>query len=116
MSSQITLRLNSVGQVLISRNRRVGYSWRWGRVVVAAVMVATVGIMFTSLFWAWTDLHYITLNYQISQAEENKKQLLDLNRKLRIELSNLTTISRLEKLAAEYGMGPPQPSQVINLP
>ena len=45
-----------------------------------------------------------------------QKQYLDLNRKLRIELACLTSIHRLEKLAAEYGMGAPQPSQVVNLP
>jgi cell division protein FtsL len=116
MSNNLTLRLSAVGHVLISRNRRVGSPWRWGRALVAAVILATGGIMFTTFVWAWTDLHYITLNYQISQAQENKKQLLNLNRKLRIELANLTAISRLEKQAAEYGMAAPLPSQVINLP
>lgn len=116
MSSNLTLRMNSVGQILISRNRKVAHPWRWGQAMVAALILATAGIMFTSFFWAWTDLHYITLSYQISQAQETQKEYLDLNRKLRIELVNLTAISRLEKLAGEYGMGPPQPSQVINLP
>jgi cell division protein FtsL len=57
------------------------------------------------------------MSYRISQAKEIQKQYLEMNRKLRIELSNLTAIHRLEKLALEtYGMGPPKPSQVVNLP
>jgi hypothetical protein len=61
-------------------------------------------------------LQYITQSYQISQTQEIQKQYLDLNRKLRIELACLTSIHRLEKLAADYDMGAPQPSQVVNLP
>ena len=76
----------------------------------------TAGVLLTSVFLAWADLQYITHSYQISQAQETQKQYLDLNNKLRIELASLTAISRLEKLAAEAGMGAPQPSQVVKLP
>ena len=116
MPGNIALRLNAVGQVLISRNRKVSRPWRWGRAVVTGFVLATAAVIFISSFQAWGDCQNITLNYQISQAKETQKQLRDFNGKLKIELANLTTISRLEKLAAEYGMGSPQPSQVINLP
>jgi hypothetical protein len=116
MASNLTWRLNAVGQVLISRNRRLSQPWRWGRALVAAVVLATAGVMFTSLFYAWNDLQYLNLSYQISQGQEAQKQYLDLNRKLKIELVNLTAISRLERLAAAHNMGSPQPSQVITLP
>ncbi|MBM4293690.1 MAG: hypothetical protein FJ126_02140 [Deltaproteobacteria bacterium] len=116
MPSYLTLRLSAVGQVIVSRNRRLGQPWRWGRVVVKALVMAALGIILTSLFWAYADLQNITLSYQISQAQETQKQLLDMNNKLRIELANLKAISRLEKLAAEYGMGAPQRHQVVKLP
>jgi hypothetical protein len=115
MPANLTLRVSHVGQVLITRNRKVGKPWRWAWVGVAAVVLANAGVLCLCLFWAWADLQYITHSYEISQAQETQKHLLDLNRKLRIELANLTAISRLEKLAAEYGMGSPQPGQVINL-
>ena len=116
MPSNLTLRLSTVGQVFISKNRKVGQPWRWSRIAVTAVVLATAGVFFTSVFLAWADLQYITQSYQISQAEEIQKKYLDLNRKLRIELACFTSIQRLEKLAAEYDMGAPQPSQIINLP
>ena len=115
MPSNLTLRLTTAGHVFVSKNRKVSHPWRWGRIVVGVVVLATVLVLFTSIFLAWTDMHYITQSYQISQAKETQKQYLDLNNKLRIELASLTAISRLEKLAAEYGMGAPQSSQVVNL-
>jgi len=116
MPNNLTLRLTTAGQVFISRNRKVSHPWRWGKIAVTAVVLVTAGVFFTSLLLAWADLQYITQSYQISQAQDIKKQYLDLNGKLRIELASLTSIHRLEKLAAEYDMGVPQPSQVVNLP
>jgi cell division protein FtsL len=116
MPNNLTLRLTAVGQVFISKNRKVGQPWRWSRIAVTVIVLATAGVFFTSLFLAWADLQYITQSYQISQAQEIQKQHLDLNRKLRIELACLTSIHRLEQLAAQYDMGAPQPSQVVNLP
>jgi hypothetical protein len=116
MANNLTMRLTAAGQVFISKNRKLSHPWRWGRALVGAVVLATAFILFTSSFLAWADLQYITQSYHISQAQETQKQYLDLNNKLRIELASLTGISRLEKLAAEYGMGAPLPTQVINLP
>jgi hypothetical protein len=116
MPNNLAIRLTTAGQVFISKNRKVAHPWRWGKIAVTAVVLVTAGVFFTSLFLAWTDLQYLTQSYRISQAQEIQKQYLDLNRKLRIELACLTSIHRLEQLAAQYDMGAPQPSQVVNLP
>jgi hypothetical protein len=116
MPNNLTLRLTAAGQVFISKNRKVGQPWRWSRIALSVVVLATAGVFCTSMFLAWADLQYLTQSYQISQAQEIQKQYLDLNRKLRIEMACLTSIHRLEKLAADYDMGAPQPSQVVNLP
>lgn len=118
MPSNITLRLSSVDQLFLSRNRKLAsQSSRWGKAGVAVLVLAASGFIIASLAWAWGNLQQTTLNYQISQAQETQKQYLEMNRKLRIELSNLTSISRLERLAVErFGMGPPQPHQVVPLP
>ena len=116
MPANLSLRLSAAGQVFISKNRKVSHPWRWGGAVVAGLVLGTMGVLFTCIFLAWADLQHITQSYQISRAQESQKQLLDLNGKLRIELSNLMAISRLEKLAAQLGMEAPKPSQVVNLP
>lgn len=116
MPGNLTIRLTNVGQIFMSRNRKVASTWRWGKTGVAILVMSAAVIIMASAFWAWSDLQQLTLNYQISQAQETQKQLWDLNRKLHIELSNLSSISRLEKLAVEqFGMGAPLPSQVINV-
>jgi len=118
MARSVTLRLSSVEQLFASRNRKVvSQSGRWGRVGVWVLILVAAGFIFASMVWTWASLQQITLNYQISQAQETQKQLLNMRQQLRIEHSNLTSISRLEKLAVEqYGMGPPQPYQVVHLP
>jgi len=116
MPANLSLRLSAAGQVFITKNRKVSHPWRWGGAVVAGLVLGTVGVLFTCIFLAWADLQDITQSYQISRAQESQKQLLDLNSKLRIELSNLTAISRLEKLADQLGMEAPKPSQVVKLP
>ncbi len=116
MPVNLALRLSAAGQVLVTKNRRISHPWRWGSVLVAVLVLATMTVLVAGTFMAWNDLQFINQSYQISQAEETQKQLLDLNRKLRIEYSNLTAISRLEKLAAQFGMEAPQPGQVVKLP
>jgi cell division protein FtsL len=118
MPANLTLRLTAVSHTLLARNRKVSrHHSTWGRVVMAALILATAGVMLTSLIWAWANLQIVTLNYQISQGQETMKQYLEMNQKLRVELSNIMAISRLEKLAVEtYGMGAPQPQQVLYLP
>lgn len=118
MAANLTLRLSALSQSLLARNRKVTRQHsRWGSAVLASLILVTAAVMLTSLIWAWANLKGVTLNYQISQAQATLKQHLEINRKLRIELSNLTAISRLENLAVEtYGMGAPQPNQVIYLP
>jgi cell division protein FtsL len=116
MSANLSLRLSTTGEVFISKNRKASHPWRWRGALVAGLVLGAMGILFTCLFLAWADLQDITQSYQISVAQESQKQLRDLNGKLRIELSNLTAISRLEKLAAQMGMEAPKPSQVVNLP
>lgn len=116
MPDNLSIRLSAVEQAFISKNRKVSHPWRWGGAVVTGLVLGTIAVLLTCLFLAWADLQNITQSYQISRAQESQKQLLDLNGKLRIELSNLTAISRLEKLAAQMGMEAPKPSQVVNLP
>lgn len=118
MPANLTMRLTTVSHSLLARNRKVTRQRStWGRAVVAVLILVSAGVMLTSLVYAWSNLQIVTLNYQISQVQETMKQYLDMNEKLQVELSSLTAISRLEKLAEEtYGMGAPQPHQVVHLP
>ena len=41
--------------------------------------------------------------------------LLEENRALRIELASMKAPERLQKLATEYGLGPPKPGQIVQV-
>jgi cell division protein FtsL len=116
MPTNLAVRLSAVSHTIVARNRKVRTQENtWGKMLVAGLILVTVGIILTSLFWAWSNLQSTTLNYQISQGKETQKQMLELNRKLRVEYSNLKSIARLEKLAQTYEMGPPGPGQVVQV-
>lgn len=85
-----------------------------GRLTLLFLAIAAMVIL--GLLFAWSQLQYIHLNYQISKIYQEQKELQDLNRKLRIELSSLKSLPRLERLAAEeLQMAPPAPHQIIVL-
>ncbi len=113
-----SMNLTAVSQSLVTRNRKVSHQLTgWWKLVLSGLVAAATVVVVLSMLWAYGNLQYVTLNYQISQAQEIQKQYLELNRRLKVELANLTAVSRLERLAIEsYHMTPPQPHQVVRLP
>ena len=106
-------------KVLVGDNRRHEPVYpvpQIGRGKMTIVIVLLVGMVITGCLFAWSHLHFLTHNYQISQIYSDQKELQNINRKLRVELTNLKSLARLERLAMEtYNMAPPQPHQVVNL-
>ena len=71
------------------------------------IIILLAGMVITGCLFAWSHLHFITQNYQISQIYTEQKELQNINRKLRVELTNLKSLARLERLATEnYNMAP----------
>lgn len=115
MPTNLTLRLSTMSHTLIARNRKVrAEASPWAKFLWAGLILAAVGIVAT-FFWAYGNINNTSLHYQISEAQELQKQHLEINRKLRVELSNLKAIGRLENLAKTYDMGPPTAGQVIKV-
>jgi hypothetical protein len=116
MSTNLALRLSTVSQTLIARNRKLSVKdSSLSKLLVAGLILITVGIISASVFWAWSNLQSTTLHYQISRGEELKKQYMEMNRKLQVEYSNLTSIARLERRAETYEMGSPAQGQVVKV-
>lgn len=116
MPTNLALRLSTVSHTLVARNRKMRTQESpLGTALVISLVLVAVGIVLISWFWAWSNLQSTNLNYLISQAQEEKKQQLEFNKRLRVEFSNLTSIARLENLAANFNMGPPGPGQVVKV-
>jgi hypothetical protein len=115
MPTNLAVRLSTMSHTLVARNRKVRtQAGPWAKFLWAGLFLAALGI-FATLFWAYGNIRSTSLHYQISEAQEMQKQHLELNRKLRVELSNLKSIGRLEKLAETYEMGPPAQGQVVKV-
>jgi cell division protein FtsL len=109
----------ALDRVLVGDNRRqtpVNSVPQIGRAKMTVIIVLLAGMVVTGCLFAWSHLQFLTLNYQISQIYNEQKEIQNINRKLRVELTNLKSLARLERLAVEnYNMAPPEPRQVVNL-
>lgn len=75
-----------------------------------------VGLVFIgcSLFYVWSHQQIIALGYEVSQATREEQDLMQENKKLRLELAALKSPGRIERMALqELGLVSPQKEQLI---
>ena len=79
-------------------------------------MVPLMVFVFTGccLFYVWSHHQMISLGYETSQASREEQELVEKNKKLRLELAALKSPSRIERIALqELGLVIPQKEQLI---
>jgi cell division protein FtsL len=67
------------------------------------------------LSYAWQHFKAIEYGYKISELKVQHDNLTEINRALRLEEASLRDPERIDKLAKNLGMVPPQPGQVIRM-
>jgi cell division protein FtsL len=67
------------------------------------------------LSYAWQHFKAIEYGYKISELKVQRDNLTEMNRALRLEEASLRDPERIDKLAKNMGMVPPQPGQVIRM-
>ena len=67
------------------------------------------------LSYAWQHFKAIEYGYKISELKAQRDNLTEMNRALRLEEASLRDPERIDKLAKNMGMVPPQPGQVIRM-
>ena len=81
---------------------------------VIGALIATLVVVGLLLVHVWSRHRVIKLGYEISELSEEREDLLEENRRLRIEYRLLTRGDRLEPLAkTRLGLAPPRPEQII---
>ena len=65
-----------------------------------------------SLGQVWTKVTAIRYGYSISKAGRRRESLLELNRRLRVEVALLKRPERVCRLAAERGLNSARPEQL----
>src|SRR5579862_1024480 len=69
------------------------------------------------LVMTYTYQHFkaIEYGYKVESLRMQRDGLLDVRRALRLEEASLRSPERIDKLAREYGMQPPQAGQIIRM-
>jgi len=78
------------------------------------------GVALTCLFllvmtYTWQHFKAIEYGYKIEFMKNERNGLVELNRTLRLEEASLRSPDRIDRLARQYGMQPPQAGQVLRM-
>jgi len=65
--------------------------------------------------YTWQHFKAIEYGYKVESLKTQRDSLLEVNRALRLEEASLSSPERIDRLAREYGMQPPQAGQVIRM-
>jgi len=80
------------------------------------MMIFIALVLVLSLFFVWTRIQVINLEYQISSQQERLREMHQENKNLRLEAASLRNPGRIEKVAVnELGLRFPSPQQVITV-
>jgi cell division protein FtsL len=78
------------------------------------------GVALSCLFllvmtYTWQHFKAIEYGYKIEFMKDERNGLAELNRTLRLEEASLRSPDRIDRLARQYGMQPPQAGQVLRM-
>lgn len=81
---------------------------RWATSLTSFVLL--VGAL---SFVAWAKMETVQITYAIDDLVDEETALAEEQRRLRAELAELRSPRNLEALAADLGLQPPEPGQVV---
>ncbi|MBW2736101.1 MAG: cell division protein FtsL [Deltaproteobacteria bacterium] len=83
--------------------------------VLTLLMAMALGVS-AAVAQVWTHQQTLEFGYEISRLAQERNQLQERHRRLRIELELLKSPKRIGQIAAtRYGMRPPEPEQMRRL-
>ena len=65
--------------------------------------------------YTWQHFKAIEYGYKVESLKSQRDQLLELNRALRLEDASLRSPDRIDRMAREMGMQPPQAGQIQSI-
>jgi cell division protein FtsL len=65
------------------------------------------------LTFIWLHVQTVNLSYDIAKAQKQKRELMEINKKLRIQLANMKSPERIEGIAlTQLGLRLPEKGQI----
>jgi cell division protein FtsL len=77
--------------------------------------VALACLFLLVMTYTWQHFKAIEYGYKIEFMKSERNGLTEMNRTLRLEEASLRSPDRIDRLARQYGMQPPQAGQVIRM-
>lgn len=77
--------------------------------------VAMCCLFLLVMTYAWQHFKAIEYGYKIEALKNQRDGVLEMNRNYRLEEASLRSPDRIDKLARQFGMQPPQAGQVIRM-
>jgi cell division protein FtsL len=81
--------------------------------VIKLAIPLIVILMSGILFYVWLQVQVVEVSYEISKAQHQRKELVEINKKLRIQWASLRSPDRIEQIALnQLGLRPPEKGQI----
>ena len=77
--------------------------------------VALACLFMLVMTYTWQHFKAIEYGYKVESLRAQRDNMLEVNRALRLEEASLRSPERIDRLAREMGMQPPQAGQVIRM-
>lgn len=104
---------NTFSGVRIKNTRSSKRVLHLSRRQVFLVMMMLSILMGTGIGHVWSNFEMTQKGYDISQLKNEEKRLMDVNKKLKIELAILKSPQSLETQAKRLGLNQPSPEQIV---
>ena len=72
--------------------------------------------MGSSISYVWSNYEGTQIGFDLSRLQKDERALLELNKKLKVELATIKSPQNLEAAARSLGLKDASPEQIINLP
>lgn len=94
---------------------RLGAARMRGATLLLLVGCAAL-LMLGALFFVWQRYQFVSLGFQVGALRHRQAELRERIEPLEVEAQYLSRPERIEAIARErLGMGPPKPSQVVEV-
>jgi cell division protein FtsL len=77
--------------------------------------VALACLFLLVMTYTWQHFKAVEYGYKVESLKAQRDGLLEENHALRLEEASLRSPERIDKIAREYGMQPPQAGQIIRM-
>lgn len=115
MSGSVSSQIWEEKSLMSGENRRITESTHQGKIrTIGFILLVVLIITSGALIYAWSSLNIVHIGYEMAQALNERENLIEINKKLKVELAILRSPDRIEAVAVhKLGMRTPKSHEFI---